>query len=313
MPSASPSLPGPHLRRAGDRTGAGRRERGLRAGPPIDAGVARRDVVRPRRRTRTTTQRLRLRDGASTESAVRRVLTSTGHVPNHTPRAARTGRPHSASGCISATVASMMSSSGGSSDARERHLPLRRARVAGADEHHRHRVRVDVGADPAGGLLGGEVVADRSHAAMRPEVVLGSCTRPSTSRSSVSDWAAAITGSAWSRNSSSVRPYSVRTSRGSVPGCTPPSASACSGRSPSSNTAWSRPDAVLVVVEDARLRHAGEAGDLARGQPRDPALANHLERRGEDRLATPGGRPPPTFGRVTHQGAGVLPGMFTRW
>ena len=57
--------------------------------------------------------------------------------------------------------------------ARQGHLALGRARVARADEHHRDRVRVDAGAGPAGGLLGGEVIADRSHAAVRTEIVFG--------------------------------------------------------------------------------------------------------------------------------------------
>src|SRR6185312_6830445 len=46
-----------------------------------------------------------------------------------------------------------------------------------------------------------------------------------------------------------------------------------------------QPGTVLVVVEDARLRDTGQGGDLARGHPGDPALAQQLERGGKDRLA----------------------------
>ena len=119
------------------------------------------------------------------------------------------------------------------------------------------------------------------------------------SRSAVSDCAAAITGSAWSRKPSSVvRVAGEHVVQADTRERTPERPAPAAAAAPASNTALQQPGPVLVVVEDARLRDAGQRRHLTRGHPGDPALAQQFERSGEDRLASAGGRPPTASGSV---------------
>jgi hypothetical protein len=141
----------------------------------------------------------------------------------------------------------------------------------------------------AGGLLGGEVGAERAHAAVGAEVVVGHVGGEVLAQARIG------LGGEQDRERLVEEALQRPPERGEDVGPVALGDAAVAERPQRLEARLEdrlhEPGLVGVVVVDARLRDAGALGDLARGQAADALLADELERGGEDRLAAAGRRP----------------------